>query len=143
GGWLVSFWPRRNPNLFAATNHRIVEYFSRLRYARKHYPLLHPLVSYHRSSLARTLNLEPSQEEREFHLRCEVFKTLPPYYSGGGIQLLSVSSVRDRARVAADPADQLTTEAKETMPKHSRLPLEEMGRVLSPTLVVPLGGVLG
>src|SRR2546422_198721 len=55
GTWLESFWARRNPNLFASTNHRIVEHFSRLRYARKHYPLLHPLVSYHRSSSARTL----------------------------------------------------------------------------------------
>ena len=139
GGWLESFWARRNPNLFAGTNHRIVEHFSRLRYARKHYPLLHPLVSYHRNSLARTLNLEPSQGEREFHLRCEVFKTLPPYYSGGGIPLPGVSSVRDRARVAADPAALLTTEEKESMPKHTRRALEAMGGVLSPTLFVPLG----
>src|SRR3989442_278827 len=42
GAWLESFWARRNPNLFASTNHRIVEHFSRLRYARKRYPLLHP-----------------------------------------------------------------------------------------------------
>ena len=139
GGWLESFWARRNPNLFAGTNHRIVEHFSRLRYAREHYPLLHPLVSYHRSSLARTLNLEPSQGEREFHLRCEVFQTLPPYYSGGGIPLPGVSSVRDRARVAADAAALLTTEEKESMPKHTRRALEAMGVVLSPTLFVPLG----
>src|SRR5439155_1022627 len=102
GTWLESFWARRNPNLFASTNHRIVEHFSRLRYARKHYPLLHPLVSYHRSSVARTLNLEPAQGEREFHLRCEVFKALPPYYSGGRVPLPGVSSVRDRARDAGD-----------------------------------------
>src|SRR3989442_11736346 len=127
GAWLESFWARRNPNMFAGTNHRIVEHFARLRYARKRYPLLHPLVSYHRSSVARTLNLEPAQGEREFHLRCEVFKALPPYYSGGGIPLPGVSSVRDRARVAADPAAHLTTEEKESMPKNTRRGLEAMG----------------
>src|SRR5256886_14079945 len=139
GTWLESFWARRNPNLFASTNHRIVEHFSRLRYARKHYPLLHPLVSYHRSSVARTLNLEPAQGEREFHLRCEVFKALPPYYSGGRVPLPGVSSVRDRARVATDPAAHLTTEEKESMPRNTRRGLEAMGVVLSPTLFVPLG----
>src|SRR5437879_3503046 len=139
GTWLESFWARRNPNLFASTNHRIVEHFSRLRYARKHYPLLHPLVSYHRSSAARTLNLEPAQGEREFHLRCEVFKALPPYYSGGRVPLPGVSSVRDRARVATDPAAHLTTEEKESMPTSTRRGLEAMGVVLSPTLFVPLG----
>src|SRR2546425_12093341 len=139
GRRLESFWARRNPNMFAGTNHRIVEHFARLPISRKRYPLLHPLVSYHRSSLARTLNLEPAQGEHEFHLRCEVFKALPPYYSGGSIPLPGVSSVRDRARVAADPAARLTTEEKESMPKNTRRGLEAMGVVLSPTLFVPLG----
>lgn len=78
GAWIESFWARRNPNLFAGVNHRVAEHFARLRYARKHYPLLHPLISYHRSSIARAMNLEPSRGEREWNLRCEVYKNMPP-----------------------------------------------------------------
>ncbi len=81
-GWLRSFWATRDPDLFANTNHRIGEHFARLRYARQHYPLLHPLVSYHRSSLSRSLNLEPSGGEREFNTRCEVFQAQLPTTAG-------------------------------------------------------------
>lgn len=79
GRWLETFWARRHPNLFAGINERIVEHFARLRYARSHYALLHPLVSYHRTQLARALSLEPSRGEREFHQRCEAVEIqLPP-----------------------------------------------------------------
>lgn len=80
GAWLSAFWARRNPDLFAGVNHRVAEHFARLRYARQHYPLLHPLISYHRSSIARAMNLEPSRGEREWNLRCEVYQNmLPPH----------------------------------------------------------------
>jgi len=138
GPWLESFWARRNPNLFAGINHRIAEHFARLRYARAHYPLLHPLVSYHRSALARTLSLEPSQGEREFNLRCEVFQALPPY-TGGRLPLPGVSSVRDGARVEPDPLALLTTEEKEALPGPTRRALVLQGFNVSPTVFAPMG----
>ncbi|MFQ5809511.1 MAG: hypothetical protein ACE5JM_07825, partial [Armatimonadota bacterium] len=46
--------------------------------ARREYPLLHPLVTYQRDAEGRALNLEPSQGERRFHLRCEVFEVPQP-----------------------------------------------------------------
>ncbi len=76
--WLEAFWARRNPNLFAGVNHRLAEHFARLRYARSHYPLLHPLISYHRSQIARAMNLEPSEGEREFYSRCEMYEVMLP-----------------------------------------------------------------
>ena len=76
--WLESFWARRNPNLFAGVNHRVAEHFARLRFARKHYALLHPLISYHRSQIARAMNLEPSIGERAFFERCEMYEVLAP-----------------------------------------------------------------
>ena len=80
GAWIESFWARRNPDLFAGVNHRVAEHFARLRYARRHYPLLHPLISYHRSSIARAMNQEPSRGERIWNLRCEVYKSMPPIH---------------------------------------------------------------
>lgn len=78
GQWLAAFWARRTPNLFGGTNARLVEHFTRLRYARRTWPLLHPLVSYHRSQIGRALNLEPARGERDFYQRCEMYEVLPP-----------------------------------------------------------------
>jgi len=112
GVWLESFWARRNPDLFVGVNARIAEHFARLRYARKHFPLLHPLVSYHRSALARTLNLEASEGERAFHLRCEVYKDLMPS-SGLHVQLPGVSSRREASRASMGALSHLTPEERE------------------------------
>ncbi len=76
--WLTAFWARRNPNLFAGVNVRVAEHFKRLRYARKHYPLQHPMISYYRSNIGRAMNLEPSRGERQYNERCEIFHTMPP-----------------------------------------------------------------
>ncbi len=78
GAWLEAFWARRNPDLFAGSNARLAEHFARMRYARRNYPLLHPLVTYHRSQLARALNLEPAAGEREFYARCEMVEVMIP-----------------------------------------------------------------
>jgi len=116
--WLASFWARRNPNLFAGVNGRVAEHFARLRYARKHYPLLHPMVSYQRSEIARTMNMEPSAGEREYYTRCEMYEVLPeahPHLVGsptpvgggvaqgltlGGMPIPGVASAGDENRVA-------------------------------------------
>ena len=80
--WLEGFWARRNPNLFSGINHRVAEHFARLRYARSHYPLVHPLISYHRSGIARAMNMDPSDLERAFYQRCEMYEVLaPPHLS--------------------------------------------------------------
>ncbi len=110
GAWLSAFWARRNPDLFAGVNHRVAEHFARLRFARKHYPLLHPLISYHRSSVARAMNLEPSRGEREWNLRCEIYQSMEPPrfhflaqalpYSGGG-QAPSLGDIMHQAELAA------------------------------------------
>jgi tetratricopeptide (TPR) repeat protein len=76
--WLESFWARRNPNLFAGINHRVAEHFARFRYARSHFPLLHPMISYHRSEIARSMNMDPSAFERAFYQRCEMYEMLAP-----------------------------------------------------------------
>jgi tetratricopeptide (TPR) repeat protein len=76
--WLEAFWARRNPNLFAGINHRVAEHFARFRYARSHFPLLHPMISYHRSEIARAMNLDPSDRERAFYQRCEMYEMLAP-----------------------------------------------------------------
>jgi tetratricopeptide (TPR) repeat protein len=76
--WLEAFWARRNPNLFAGINHRVAEHFARFRYARSHFPLLHPLISYHRSEIARAMNMDPSDLERAFYQRCEMYEMLAP-----------------------------------------------------------------
>ncbi len=125
--WLESFWARRNPNLFAGVNHRVAEHFARLRYARKHYPLLHPFVSYHRSQIARAMNLEPSVNERAYFQRCEMYEVLVPpsklpdfvvnnpdrpkpvfddrqgWYFFEGYSLPGVSHASDQKRVNLDP----------------------------------------
>jgi cytochrome c-type biogenesis protein CcmH/NrfG len=110
--WLESFWARRNPNLFAGANGRIAEHFARLRYARKHFPLLHPLVTYHRNAVARALNLEPSEGERVFHLRCEVYQDLAPSF-GLHVYLPGVSSRREASRVGMGALAHLTPEERE------------------------------
>ncbi len=71
GAWLEAFWARRSADLFAGAGGRVAEHFARLRYARRSFPLRHPLVSYHRSRLARALDLQPASGERDFHDRCE------------------------------------------------------------------------
>ncbi len=76
GAWLTAFWARRNPDLFAGVNARVAEHFKRLRYARKHYPLLHPLISYYHNAVSRAMDLEPSRAERQYNERCEVFQTM-------------------------------------------------------------------
>ena len=123
GAWLESFWARRNPDLFAGVNRRVAEHFARLRYARKHYPLLHPMVSYQRSQIARAANLEPSTGEREYYQRCEMYEVMPPAHlhpappeavkacgvdaeclaAASGVPLPGVSSASDRARISLDP----------------------------------------
>ena len=112
GAWLESFWARRNPNLFAGVNGRIAEHFARWRYARTHFPLLHPLTLYHRSGLGRTLSLEPSTGEREFHQRCEVYQILPP--SSGTVPALpSASSITEQFRWGAGVLAHLTPDEKD------------------------------
>jgi tetratricopeptide (TPR) repeat protein len=113
GAWLTAFWARRNPDLFAGANGRIVEHFARLRYARTRYPLLHPMVSYQRDAVTRAMNLEPSRGERQFHLRCEVYQSLPPS-SGGHIALPGVSSARARAATDLGILSHLTDEEKQS-----------------------------
>jgi cytochrome c-type biogenesis protein CcmH/NrfG len=127
-GWLESFWARRNPNLFAGVNDRVAEHFARLRYARKNYPLLHPLISYHRNQIARAMNLEPSEGEREYYQRCEMYEVLQPAHlhkpypewaagcgadpeclaAASGVPLPTVSSASDRARIGLDPWARVT-----------------------------------
>ena len=70
-GFLWSFWARRNPDLFAGANARIAEHFSRLRVARRQFPLQHALTAYHRSAASRAAELDPSPAEDAFYLRCE------------------------------------------------------------------------
>jgi cytochrome c-type biogenesis protein CcmH/NrfG len=113
GAWLTAFWARRNPDLFAGVNHRIVEHFARLRYARKRYPLLHPMVSYQRDAASRAMNLEPSRGERQFHLRCEVYQALSPS-SGGHVALPGVSNARERALTDMGLLSHLTDEEKQS-----------------------------
>ncbi len=50
-----AFWSRREPDLTTDVNERVAEHFSRLREARRQYALLHPLSSFHRSPLRRSL----------------------------------------------------------------------------------------
>ena len=151
GPWFMSFWARRNPDLFSGVNRRIAEHFARLRYARRNYPLLHPLVSYHRNALARTLNLEPSEGERAFHQRCEVYQALAPS-SGLNIQLPGVSSARDRQRASPGVLSHLTTEEKESAKAAAALALgrhlpailaqaiaEDGPFAFAPTVFAPLG----
>jgi tetratricopeptide (TPR) repeat protein len=121
-GWLEAFWARRNPDLFAGVNHRVAEHFARLRYARKNYPLLHPLISYHRSQVGRAMSLEPSAGERAYNLLCEEYEvlvpshpTIPhvdrmalaganlPHSNDPGVPMPGVSRASDRARVSLYP----------------------------------------
>jgi tetratricopeptide (TPR) repeat protein len=136
-GWLQGFWARRNPDLFAGVNHRVAEHFARLRYARKHYPLLHPLISYQRSEIGRAMNLEPSEGERAFYQRCEMREVLKPVSlaeiqrlerlfgqsdNGGDpgwlANLQGVTRASDRARINPSGWAVLAgTEAAESIPK--------------------------
>ena len=108
GAWLRSFWARRHPNLFRGVNERVVQHFARWRVARRKFPLLHPLLTYHRSAAGRGLNLEPSVGEREFHQRCEVYQALPSYAGRGRVPLPGVARARDRARVSMGELSHLT-----------------------------------
>jgi len=74
GAWIESFWARRNPDLFAGANLRILEHFERLRYARKHFPLLHPLTLYERNAASRGMGELMTDRERAFHVNCEVYQ---------------------------------------------------------------------
>jgi len=149
GAWLASFWARRNPNLFAGINTRVAEHFARLRYARKNFPLLHPLVSYHRNALARVLNLEPSIGERAFNMRCEVYKELPPSW-GLHVQLPGVSSREEVSRTSMGGLSHLTPEELEDVkaavrtattipPRLQRMIGGDPSAAFSPTIYVALG----
>ncbi|HYU27702.1 MAG TPA: hypothetical protein VEK83_01605 [Gemmatimonadales bacterium] len=149
GAWLASFWARRNPNLFAGINTRVAEHFARLRYARKNFPLLHPLVSYHRNALARALNLEPSIGERAFNMRCEVYKELPPSW-GLHVQLPGVSSREEVSRTSMGGLSHLTPEELEDVkaavrtatkipPRLQRMIGGDPSAAFSPTIYVALG----
>jgi tetratricopeptide (TPR) repeat protein len=149
GAWLTAFWARRNPDLFAGVNSRVAEHFARLRYVRRRYPLLHPMISYQRDAVARSMNLEPSRGERQFHLRCEVYQALEPS-SGMHVALPGVSSARGRALTGMGLLSHLTDEEKEDLRARARhgghLPLivqqalaEEGDVALAPTQFAPLG----
>jgi hypothetical protein len=132
--WIQSFWARRNPDLFLGTNQRIAEHFARLRYARKRYPLFHPLALYHRSTQARTLNLEPSDGERVFHQRCELTEIQAPY-EGGPIPAAPVTSVRERQRVSLGILSYLTPEEQaRALREHP-----DLRAAFEPTIYTPLG----
>ncbi len=132
GAWIESFWARRNPNLFAGVNHRVSEHFTRLRYARKHYPLLHPLVSYHRSSIARAMNLEPSRGEREWNLRCEIYQVMPPPHFHWLAQALPPPGYKP-APTLADIANSLSSWSMIGMPSPGVASAADLARVnLSP-----------
>ena len=129
--WLESFWARRNPNLFAGANHRVAEHFARLRYAREHFALLHPLISYHRSQIARAMNLEPAAGERDYYQRCEMHEVMPkpflhriPNLGGspmtvngglGGMPLPGVTAAKDRARIDLSEAASLTADEQDRL----------------------------
>jgi GWxTD domain-containing protein len=132
--WIQSFWARRNPDLFSGTNQRIAEHFARLRYARKRYPLFHPLALYHRSTRGRALNLEPSDGERVFHQRCELTEIQAPY-EGGAIPAAPVTSVRERQRVSLGILSFLTPdEQARALQEHPGLKA-----TFAPTIYTPLG----
>jgi cytochrome c-type biogenesis protein CcmH/NrfG len=150
--WLESFWARRNPNLFAGVNHRVAEHFARFRYARRHYALLHPLISYHRSQIGRAMNLEPSAGEREYYQRCEMYEVLSAPFihaiagMGGqaivaGTPLPGVSSARDQARISVEPMSILTEEERDrvTILAHTLGQLSPVPFGLTQTIFAPLG----
>jgi tetratricopeptide (TPR) repeat protein len=83
--WLLAFWARRNPDLFAGHNQRIVEHFARLRYARKNYPVLHPLINLDYTRAGRALTLPPLPSEQATQALCETFEFATPTTSGLGI----------------------------------------------------------
>lgn len=148
GGWLESFWARRSPNLFAGVNARIAEHFARLRHARKRFPLLHPLIHYHRDARGRTLELQPSQAERALHLRCEVgvFAMAP---TNAGAVIPGISRAGDGA-AASGALAYLTDEERQHISTTLRLggrvspsvtaALKEEGPfALAPGIFAPLG----
>jgi tetratricopeptide (TPR) repeat protein len=53
--FLRAFWAKREPDLLTSPNERIAEHFTRLRYARDKYRLLHPQARFHYSAERRTL----------------------------------------------------------------------------------------
>ncbi len=76
GAWLASFWARRNPDLFARINGRLAEHFQRLRYARRNYPLLHPLVFLARPRTADAANRGSARGERDGSFERAIFDLL-------------------------------------------------------------------
>src|SRR6185437_5082307 len=58
-------------DLFAGVNTRVLEHFQRLRYARRHYPLLHPFTNAQRNAAERATNAEIRPGERQEYLDCE------------------------------------------------------------------------
>jgi tetratricopeptide (TPR) repeat protein len=123
GAWLESFWERRNPDLFSGVNHRVAEHFARLRYARTHYPLLHPFVLFQRSESGRALNLEPSTGEREFYTRCELREGQAPW---GG----SVSFPSSAAAGSPTELSRVVGGAHSYMSRDELASLEPMARLL-------------
>jgi len=151
GAWLESFWARRNPDLFAGVNRRVAEHFARLRYAREHFALLHPLISYHRSQIARAMNLEPSAGEREYYQRCEMYEVLVPPRPHWvmvdsatpmllGVPVTGVSSANDRARISLDPLSILTAQERDQLAaaSHSAGLASPIDAGLAQTLFAPL-----
>jgi len=70
-GFFAAFWGRRDPDLFAGTNRRIAEHFTRLRHVRRLFPLLHPLAAARAADSADVPGALFSRGERLFYLRCE------------------------------------------------------------------------
>lgn len=71
GDWIESFWARRNPDLFAGVNGRVLEHFQRLRYARRMYPLLFPFTNAQRNAAERAVRSESFPGERDEYRDCE------------------------------------------------------------------------
>ncbi|HYK12276.1 MAG TPA: hypothetical protein VEV39_15855, partial [Gemmatimonadales bacterium] len=121
GSWIESFWARRNPDLFAGVNNRVLEHFERLRYARRQYPLLHPFTNAQRNLAARGADAElTSARDRGEYLDCEATEgmtngskmdmrnlELSPLVTGGfrtgGLE------VRDEAPLAAGSENDLAS----------------------------------
>jgi tetratricopeptide (TPR) repeat protein len=83
--WFRAFWARRNPDLFVNRNLRIVEHFSRLRYARANYPLLHPFLDLDYTVAGQALTLPPDPAEQAEATVCEGFEFAAPRAGQGGL----------------------------------------------------------
>jgi hypothetical protein len=116
------------------------------------YPLLHPLLAYHRSVLGRTLSVEPSRGERTWNLRCEVYQGLAPS-SALNVRPAGVSRAQERLRAFGGTLGHLTDDEKRSVEQAALLALQrgdvppaKIQRVLTeeglaafaPTLFAPL-----